>query len=94
MACEACGFIGTLFKDHCHVSGKNRGALCNSCNVIISNYDDDPSSLRAKAIELRGISVSLEGDTLYFHVQRALLEHKRARANIMDALAEYLERHM
>lgn len=71
-----------------------RGTLCNSCNVILSNYDDDPKILRAKAAELRAYSYPPNDGTLYFRVRRAAVDHKRARADIIDALAEYIERHV
>lgn len=36
--------------DHCHVSGKIRGLLCQPCNVSIGQFHDDPNLLlRASA---------------------------------------------
>jgi len=33
--CQGCGRSDTqLFIDHCHVTGKVRGMLCNSCNRL------------------------------------------------------------
>lgn len=53
--CAICGSIKTANKmslavDHCHKSGRIRGILCDSCNVGISRFKDDPSKLLA-AIE-------------------------------------------
>jgi recombination endonuclease VII len=36
-----------LFIDHCHVSGRVRGLLCNNCNCLIGFSGDDPSVLMA-----------------------------------------------
>lgn len=35
--------------DHDHSTGKIRGLLCFSCNVILGHVDDSPASLRALA---------------------------------------------
>lgn len=40
----------TLAVDHCHDSKKIRGLLCNSCNVGLGKFKDNPSLLR-KAIK-------------------------------------------
>jgi hypothetical protein len=92
MVCEVCGFEGVIFKDHCHMSGQFRGMLCNSCNVILSNYDDDPNILRARAEFLRAQPKLVADDNLYSRLQKAKIEYNKARANILDALAEYLSR--
>ena len=41
--CAGCGLELSLVKecvDHCHSSGKVRGLLCNSCNLILGYADD------------------------------------------------------
>lgn len=38
--------------DHCHVSNKIRGVLCNNCNHMIGQAQDDPVILRNAALYL------------------------------------------
>jgi hypothetical protein len=35
--------------DHCHVSGKIRGVICNSCNILLGHAKDRPRVLRNAA---------------------------------------------
>jgi hypothetical protein len=42
-----------LCIDHCHVTGKVRGLLCNNCNCLIGFSGDDPSVLMAGSSYLR-----------------------------------------
>lgn len=41
--CECCGisarYISVSHIDHCHKTGKVRGTVCPSCNVIIGQYE-------------------------------------------------------
>ena len=39
--CQSCGSNHKLCYDHCHVSGKFRGILCNKCNLSIGNLGDN-----------------------------------------------------
>lgn len=53
--CDICGITTeennkAFAVDHCHKSGKIRGALCNNCNTGIGNFLDD-EELLIKAIE-------------------------------------------
>ena len=46
--CAICKKSGVEFVvDHCHESGKVRGALCQKCNKGIGLLDDDPATLRS-----------------------------------------------
>jgi hypothetical protein len=41
--------VARLYIDHCHVTGKVRGLLCNRCNVGLARFQDDPNLLLAAA---------------------------------------------
>jgi uncharacterized protein YunC (DUF1805 family) len=52
--CGACGAdIDSSTRnhhiDHCHETGRVRGALCHGCNIALGNAKDDPAILRALA---------------------------------------------
>ena len=59
--CDICGRMsqpgrwdnGNLMIDHDHKTGKVRGVLCHSCNVLIGHAEDDPERLEAAAAYLR-----------------------------------------
>jgi RNA polymerase subunit RPABC4/transcription elongation factor Spt4 len=40
----------TLNVDHCHVSGKVRGILCNKCNLGLGAFDENPDTM-SRAID-------------------------------------------
>ena len=40
--------------DHCHVSGKVRGLLCNSCNIGLSKFEDNTVYLATAIAYLGG----------------------------------------
>ena len=45
--CQICSSTHKLCIDHCHVTGKVRGMLCNSCNRGIGLLKDNPEVLMA-----------------------------------------------
>lgn len=45
--CAICREKRPLVVDHCHRSGKVRELLCNRCNRLLGDVDDDPELLRA-----------------------------------------------
>lgn len=53
--CAICGYFeaGQMVIDHCHGGGEVRGTLCNSCNVSIGHFLDDPDLLERAAGYLR-----------------------------------------
>jgi len=56
--CDICGRDNggrRLALDHCHKTGKLRGLLCDSCNLGLGAFRDDPHSLRlARKYVLQG----------------------------------------
>ncbi|MGK9270474.1 endonuclease VII domain-containing protein [Williamsia muralis] len=40
--CLICGVEGELFVDHCHTTGRVRGALCPSCNTFLGRVEANP----------------------------------------------------
>lgn len=48
------GNHASLFQDHCHVSGRNRDALCGTCNSGLGMFGDNPAILRAAANYVEG----------------------------------------
>jgi len=52
-SCAICGSTADLRLDHCHRQGNVRGVLCNSCNLGLGIFGDDPERLEAAASYLR-----------------------------------------
>lgn len=54
-ACAICreAFAERPRVDHCHSSGENRGLLCNTCNLGLGQFRDDPERLEAAAAYIR-----------------------------------------
>lgn len=51
--CEICGEPADAI-DHCHESGKVRGALCHPCNKGLGHFQDDPERLQEAIRYLEG----------------------------------------
>ncbi len=55
--CVACGGpeseVGALVLDHCHVTGRSRGFLCNGCNTGLGCFAEDPERMARAATWLR-----------------------------------------
>lgn len=55
--CAICGGLPTRTKnlhvDHCHETGVVRGLLCDSCNLGLGKFRDDPVMLDKAAAYLR-----------------------------------------
>jgi len=43
-----------LVIDHCHITGKVRGLLCQQCNAGLGNFKDDPKRLEKAISYLKG----------------------------------------
>ena len=50
--CNAKPTVQILLVDHCHVSLKVRGLLCQPCNLALGHFGDDPARMRAAAAYL------------------------------------------
>jgi hypothetical protein len=66
-ACMICGVTEDemekrLDVDHCHVSGKFRGVLCNPCNNILGHARDNPLILDAAAQYIRDNADGYKGE--------------------------------
>lgn len=53
--CAICGKIDErrLSVDHCHITKRNRGLLCRTCNIALGMFKDSPSLLRKAILYLK-----------------------------------------
>ncbi len=51
--CHICSKVPSIAIDHCHDTGRVRGALCQNCNFMLGHGKDDPEILLAAADYLR-----------------------------------------
>jgi len=42
-----------LFVDHCHITGKVRGLLCNACNTVLGKMQDSVERLQSAIVYLQ-----------------------------------------
>ncbi len=54
--CVICGSNEKLVVDHCHVTNKVRGMLCNHCNKGLGHFRDNPELLEFARIYLLSYS--------------------------------------
>lgn len=47
--CEICDSRSEIHFDHCHTSGRFRGWICQRCNLVLGNVEDNPALLRELA---------------------------------------------
>lgn len=53
-SCIICGAIENIVVDHDHRTGRVRGALCQSCNMGLGHFKDNPELLELAAMYVRG----------------------------------------
>jgi hypothetical protein len=55
--CEICSSEEKLVFDHCHVTNRFRGWLCEPCNRALGMFKDDPKRFRlaAEYLEREGV---------------------------------------
>lgn len=53
--CKICKKEKALMIDHNHNTNKNRGLLCNNCNVGLGHFKDDVESLKNAIVYLENI---------------------------------------
>lgn len=53
--CSVCGSTDRVVIDHCHITEKVRGALCNNCNVALGHAKESPERLRQLASYLEEV---------------------------------------
>lgn len=58
--CDLCSSKKEMQVDHCHESGRVRGALCARCNSGLGKFKDSPQKLRKAAEYL--LDGKLEGE--------------------------------
>jgi hypothetical protein len=62
--------------DHCHSSGKNRKLLCDSCNVGLGNFKDNPQFLR-KAADYLEEHMQFVTTKITWDIDGTVLEHEK-----------------
>lgn len=69
------GVVRELCLDHCHATGKIRGAICSACNGVLGYARDNTNTLRAAAIYLENANTGYKiPEALPFQVVSDMLD--------------------
>lgn len=79
--CEICGRPATE-RDHDHITGRIRGALCGYCNSGIGYMGDNPDLLHRAELYLRRPAVGpLYADNVKERMREATRRHRKRNPN-------------
>jgi hypothetical protein len=58
--CTICGIYDVISINNCLTTGKVRGFLCSSCNLLLKNAKDNPSILASAILYLKNHGKKIE----------------------------------